>query len=350
MRIQASTRTRLRADHAVRSRRLRQPPGRARARTRRAARARSAAVAGIAAAALVAAAPPALAAFPGRDGVVVFSWSSFSESELAPYPSRTESAIKTVEPGAGATPATLRGCTRETGQPDAGDCTIGYGGPAVAPDGRRIAFDAGRSLALMRIDGSGFRLLPAHAEDDGQPAFSPTGRRLAFSSGPVYSVHHPLARGLRTSDLAGGRVRQVTRRGLAPAWSSRNWIAFLRVDGVYRVRPDGRGLRRLVARHGCTDVSWSPHGTRLAFACRGRLLIAGGDGERLRRVPGTSSAETVAWSPSGRFLVVGIFDSGVVALRPDGRPGPVLEGAGGGAGATYEFGAGSADWAPVRRG
>jgi WD40 repeat protein len=302
----------------------------------------------LATAAPLAVAGSAQAAFPGRDGPVVFSWSSFTESELAPYPSSTESAIKLVEPGAGHRPRTLRGCTRATGQPDAGDCSIGYGGPAVAPHGRRIAFDAGRSLALMRIDGTGFRLLPAHTDDDSQPTFSPSGRRLAFSAGPVSSVHRPLARGIRTSDLAGGDVRQVTARGLAPAWSSRNWIAFLRRDGVYRVRPDGHGLRRLVERHRCTDVSWSPHGTKLAFACRGRLLIADGDGSHLRRVPGTSGAETVAWSPSGRFLAVGIFDAGVVAMRPDGRPGPALEGAGGGAGATYAFGAGSADWAPRR--
>jgi WD40 repeat protein len=297
---------------------------------------------------LAAAAAPADAAFPGHDGPVVFSWFSFSESELAPFPSRTESAIKLVEPGVGEVPTTLRGCTRATGEADVGDCSIGYASPAVAPNGALIAFDAGASLALMRIDGSRLRLLPAHAADDSQPTFSPDGRGLAFSSGPVDSVHRPLARGIRTSDLAGHTVRQVTARGLAPAWSTRGWIAFLRRDGVYRVRPDGRGLRSAVVRHRCTDVAWSPRGAKLAFTCSGRLLIADADGTHLRRVPGTSSAQSVAWSPSGRFLLVGIFDAGVVTMRPDGRPGPVLEGAGGGAGATHVFGAGSADWAPAR--
>lgn len=301
----------------------------------------------VAALAAPAAATPASAAFPGRDGKVVFSWHSFSESEFEPYPSRTESAIKVVDPGAGRTPQTLRGCTRETGAPDAGDCAIGYADPTVAPNGRLIAFDAGDSLALMRIDGGGFRLLPAHGGDDGQPAFSRDGRRLAFSAGPAPSAHRPLARGIRTSDLTGGDVRQVTARGVAPAWSSRSWIAFLRADGVYRVRPDGRGLRRLVERRRCSDVSWSSHGTRLAFTCGGRLLVAEGDGSHVRRVPGTSSAQTVAWSPSGRYLAVGIFDAGVAAMRLDGSAGPVLEGTGGGVGATYVFGAGSADWAPA---
>jgi len=311
------------------------------------------ALAALAAAALLAlAAPPTHAAFPGRDGKLVFSWFSFSESEDEPFPSRTESALQTVAPRGG-TPTTLRNCVRETGKPDVGDCSIGYGGPASSPDGRSIAFDAGAQLALMRFDGSGLRLLPAHLADDGEPTFSPSGKRLAFSAGAIAVASEPAPpRGVWTSDLAGTDDRQVTARGTAPAWSTRNWIAFLRRDGVYRVRPNGHGLRRLVHRTRCSDVAWSPNGTRLAFACGtphagGRLYVANGDGSRMHRVVVPYvSAQTVAWSPSGTRLAVTSFDGTIVIARLDGTQLP--GGVGGGAGATYSFGAGAVDWQPLR--
>lgn len=59
--------------------------------------------------------------------------------------------------------------------------------PAWSPDGTRLAFSlfdtAGhRDLALIRTDGSGFRRLTDHPEDDRYPAWSPDGTRLAFIS------------------------------------------------------------------------------------------------------------------------------------------------------------------------
>ena len=91
-----------------------------------------------------------------------------------------------------------------------------------------IAFDAGAQLALMSFDGSGLRLLPQRLADDGSPAFSPGGRRLAFDAEAISSGPQPPPRAIWTSNLAGGRARQVTARGANPSWSTRNWIAFLR--------------------------------------------------------------------------------------------------------------------------
>lgn len=291
------------------------------------------------------------AAFPGRDGKVVFSWFSFMETEAGP-PTTTVTAIQAAGP-TGGRPATLRGCTRATGRPDAGDCSIGYGAPAVSPNGRLVAFDAGNALALMRIDGSGFRRLPAHSADDGEPAFSPSGRRLAFSAGGIAVAQQPPPpREIWTSDLAGRATRRVTALGTTPSWSTHDWIAFLRADGVYRVRPDGHGLRRLVRLARCGDVDWSPGGTRLAFTCLtphsgGRLYVADGDGRHLRRIPTRYlSPEAVAWAPSGKRLAVTSFDGTVVTVRLDGTHERGI--VSGGAGATYTFGAGRVDWQPLR--
>jgi len=293
----------------------------------------------------------ASAAFPGRDGKIVFGWFSFMETEEGP-PSTTVSAIQATGPTGGRA-ATLRGCTRTTARPDVGDCSIGYGTPAVSPNGRLVAFDAGDALALMRIDGSGFRRLPAHSADDGEPAFSPSGKRIAFSAGGIAVAQQPPPpRAIWTSDLAGGAERLVTALGTSPSWSTHDWIAFLRADGVYRVRPNGRGLRRLVRLARCTDVDWSPGGTKLAFACLtlhsgGRLYVADGDGRHVRRVPTRYlSPEAVAWAPSGKRLAVTSFDGTVVTIRLDGTHERGI--VSGGSGALYTFGAGAIAWQPLR--
>jgi len=283
-----------------------------------------------------------------RDGVLVYSWFNREESDLEPAPLLDESAIRAIAPRGGE-PLTLRGCTKAAGKADVGDCSISYRDPAISPNGRRVAFDAGATLALMRIDGSGFRLLPAHSDGDGDPAFSPDGTQLAFSAGASTAIFDLRPdRGVWISDLAGAGARRVTARGISPAWSPRGWIAFLRADGVYRVRPDGRGLRRLVARSRCTDVAWSPHGTQLVFACRSRLYVSRGDGRHVRLVPPRLiSATAVAWAPSGGRLAVVPFDGGVVTIRPDGtHQRVVVDGAYSSMGA---FGAGAVAWQPRRK-
>ena len=294
-------------------------------------------------AALALAAAPA-SAFAGRDGRIVFGWSSFSESELEPFQVLLdETAIQTISPRGGA-PTTVRGCTRAAGRADVGDCTIRYRDPSVAPAGDRVAFDAGASIALMRFEGGGLRVLPAHSADDGDPAFSPDGTHLIFSAGAGTETFDPTPdRGIWVSDLAGGNAQRLTARGTRPAWSARNWIAFVRANGVYRMRPDGHGLRRVFASRRCTDVAWSPHGTKLAFACRDFPYVADADGRHAHRVRGTR-AMRLAWSPSGRRLVVNPFD-GVATIRTDGTG--LRELIAGTSGATYSSGAGGVDWQPL---
>jgi len=291
----------------------------------------------IAAAALTLLAVPAGAAFPGRDGNVVYGWFSYLTDIYEPHErTQDETAIRAISP-TGGEPATLRGCTRVPGQPDAGDCSISYSSPTVSPDGRWLVFDAGAQLALMHVDGTSFELLRAHGADDGAPAFSPTGNRIAFTAGGA----------IETSNLRGKSTRTTTAHGSAPAWSTHRWIAFVRKNGIYRIRPDGRGLRRLVARRGCDDVAWSPHGTRLAFTCRLRLYLADGDGRHVKRVRARYlDAVDVAWAPDGKRLAVTPFDGGVVTLRLDGTHQREL------VGGVYSpqgaYGATGLDWQPLR--
>lgn len=301
----------------------------------------------------LAGAAPAGATFPGRDGVIVYSAYLRTEEDFPPYMTTEEFSIKSAD-YQGEHTTTLRGCTKTVDVIDVGDCgiRITFMDPTVAPSGRRIVFDSGEALAVMTMRGTALRARAPKSPDDGEPAISPTGRRIAFSAGT--SVRYPSpTRGIWVSSFAGYHPRRIVARGTGPDWSIRNVIAFLRPDGVYQVRPDGHGLRRLVARRGCTSVSWSPHGTKLALACGGKLLVARADGSHLRRVgsarsPFPDPVDQVVWSPSGTRFAVGLLGEGggVVTLRTDGTD--VHSVAGGGNGATYAYSSGSPDWQPLR--
>jgi hypothetical protein len=279
-------------------------------------------------------------AFAGRNGSIVYGWSSLLEPELGPPSS--DAAIKAIAPSGG-TPRTLRGCQHRADGSVLGDCAIGYVDPAVSPNGTRIAFDAGARLALLDADGGGSpRLLPAHSTDDGEPWFSPTSTRLVFSAGTSASEPGG-ARAIWVSGVYGDRARRVSSRGTDPVWSARDAIAFVRAGQIWVVRPDGRGLRQLTRRGGAAPA-WSPHGTKLAFARRGALLVLDVRSNRLRRV-WAAGATDIAWSPDGRRLAVHV-DGGVWTVGADGRGAREL--VPGGVNATSAVDANGVDWQALR--
>jgi Tol biopolymer transport system component len=177
-------------------------------------------------------------------------------------------------------------------------------GPAVSPDGRRIAFGSMRSgkpaLYVARIDGSDLQLVKRF--DGDQPwltaYWSPDGSVLAATGNGELWIGPP---------GAAGRVRWGAGRA-TPGWSrdgryfayvaqgpSEGAQAFLTV-----LDPAGRMVvRRAVDGSQLRDLGWSAD-DRLAWVAGGTVRLLTTDGARLHGRP----AEDVAWSPDGRTLAV----------------------------------------------
>jgi len=287
----------------------------------------------------------ASAAFPGENGVIAVGYKSSLQDVGS---SVEERSIRLRSPNG--PDQMLYGC-KDTSP----ECAAkSYTDPAFAPDGRRVVFDAGAGLALINIDGSGFHQLPAHSDDDGQPAFSPAGDRIAFV------VHRDGSRtwSIWTCDATDGRdARLVVRDGSHPDWSTRNWIAFVRGDAIYRVRPNGGGLRRLTS-NGFAPA-WSPDGRRLAFTRAGKnyragtfahpggLFVMAANGADPHRLPQQNiewAVEDLAWSPDGRRLLA--YPESIVAVGLRGR---LLYNYGGGDNVGGEFSSRDygLDWQPL---
>ncbi len=273
----------------------------------------------------------ASAAFPGRNGAIVYGYDEGSAiwDERLGDANYVENSIRVLAT-ARSDSRFLTGC-REVYLSESPCEQESFRSPAFSPDGARLAVDAGASLALVDFDGSDFHRLPAHSEDDGMPAFSPDGSRLAFSSGAPYRNGRRSHRSITISDTNGGHARRLVE-GDTPAWSSRGWIAFARRHMVYRIRPNGTGLRLLARDSG--GPAWSPDGRRLAVSYlgvwnhrtgrvirRGGVILMDADGRNAHLLRGRGALESpgdIAWSPDGKRLLIQPYDLLTIDLR--GRP------------------------------
>src|SRR4051794_2921524 len=109
---------------------------------------------------LLAAAPPALATFPGHNGLIAFHTAT---------PAGTQ--IFTVRENGNE----LRQITHVDGDAIA---------PDWSPDGRRIVFELDTpdtaEVAVMNADGSGLVTLPGIGLFNGDPSFTPDGQRIVY--------------------------------------------------------------------------------------------------------------------------------------------------------------------------
>lgn len=124
----------------------------------------------------------------------------------------------------------------------------------------------------------------------------------------------------------------------SPAWSPRgDLIAFLRDGGLWVVRAEGGGLRRLsspeVSSATVAAAAWSPDGRQLAFFQGASLWTVDVPvGKLHRRVDVSGVGDDLSFSPKGTRLVFSRSEDGetsqlwVVALTREGPPIPVTTG------------------------
>ena len=204
--------------------------------------------------------------------------------------------------------------------------------PSFSPDGRRIAFTrvvqslVAPTASLFTMDGSGRHVARLLADGiDLSAAWSPDGRTIAFSR--LESTSRPLREAtLYLADADGSNLRSLALHGLSPAWSpDGRRLAFVSFDDanepacpaascppsgeLYVVGADGSGLRRLTrSRADDEHPSWSPDGSRIAFASgfdvrsQGHapwLMVIRVSGGKATRIGHVSGVLDPSWSPAG---------------------------------------------------
>lgn len=149
---------------------------------------------------------------------------------------------------------------------------LGIVGPAISPDGARVAFAALGDLFVAPVGGGPPVNLTNDRFLDAEPAWSRDGRYLAWSSDRGGSLLDIWIR-----DMTTGEARQLTRlptSAMSPAWSpDGRRIAFLDVDGIWRRASvsvvdvgTGRVTRVRESMFGPGAPTWSADGRRIAVA------------------------------------------------------------------------------------
>lgn len=147
--------------------------------------------------------------------------------------------------------------------------------PSWAPDGHRIAFQAGGQIHVVNADGSGDRVLTNQALGAFNPAWSPTGSRIAFEGRVQRSQEVSEIFGMNEDGSAP--VNLTTGRGadMQPVWSpDGRKIALVTYDPaaagtnfeVAVMNADGTG-RTILTHNPAADIQpgWSPDATRIVF-------------------------------------------------------------------------------------
>lgn len=192
--------------------------------------------------------------------------------------------------------------------------------PRWSPDGRAIVF-AGPKIRIVYADGS---CLDCEFGGGPNPAFEASGTAISFIERGRVTVD-----GIDTLRGSSPGVTAVTDA----VWSATGELAVVRHGALWAGRAGT--LRRIAPG---TDPSWSPSGDRIAAVQSGWVVIVSLRGHRVRRLARGSAP---AFSPDGQWIAFVAPDHRLmIAAARGGRPPRVVG----------HMRATSVDWQPRRRG
>jgi Tol biopolymer transport system component len=172
--------------------------------------------------------------------------------------------------------------------------------PSWSPDSGSLACEAAGAAGLIVVDAKSGEA--KHLADKGtSPAWSPDGQLVAFIDRDDESLWVVAAKGGAARRLSDDAYGELT-------WSPDShriaYSGFAR-GGLFTVRTDGSAERR-IAKGDIHNPRWSPTGSLIAFERGSGVYVVRADGSGLRRISisaGGESSSSPAWSPDGGRLV-----------------------------------------------